>query len=218
MSKAKNTPVESVENQALTANNNSPESGFGERLSTLREKRRLKHDSLSELTKAIDPEKKGIARTTLRGYEHQVYKPGIRELRILSQALDVSIDELVYGDTPRASGKVSFEPGRPSDVLGMPPHRITDWVTFVAAMLNLDEADQKAVFALAHRLAEARMGAVEYAKLMGVTTETTETMFDAWKDSGGKFDPELTEKMRPVLEGVLKKYGIEIPVPATKQQ
>jgi hypothetical protein len=64
----------------------------------LRLAKRLNHDGLAKITKLLDKqEDKGINRTTIRGYEVGMYKPGARELRLLSEALDVSPSVLLLG-------------------------------------------------------------------------------------------------------------------------
>lgn len=76
-----------------------PEELLGERVRALREKLGLTHDGLSNLTKIEDQEGRGISRTTIRGYEIGTYKPGARELRILSLALRVTPTWLLMGES-----------------------------------------------------------------------------------------------------------------------
>lgn len=72
---------------------------------SVREKLGLTHDGLSNLTKIEDQEGRGISRTTIRGYEIGTYKPGARELRILSLALRVTPTWLLMGESDSPKGK-----------------------------------------------------------------------------------------------------------------
>lgn len=74
----------------------------------------LSQAKFAELTKLRDfPERKGIPRSVLIGYESGKYKPGARELRILCDSLDMDIATLLYGsgkeledDIERATAKL----------------------------------------------------------------------------------------------------------------
>ncbi|OGS94740.1 MAG: hypothetical protein A3H31_02715 [Gallionellales bacterium RIFCSPLOWO2_02_FULL_57_47] len=76
-----------------------PESGLGDRIRDAREKRGLSQEGLSRLTKAFDVERQGISRTVLTGYEKGKFKPGTRELRILYQALGLTPNWLILGQS-----------------------------------------------------------------------------------------------------------------------
>lgn len=82
-----------------------PEDLLGERVRSVREKLGLTHDGLSNLTKIEDQEGRGISRTTIRGYEIGTYRPGARELRILSLALRVTPTWLLLGESDNPKGK-----------------------------------------------------------------------------------------------------------------
>lgn len=70
---------------------------FSERLKRMRQAKGLTLDALSLVTKGVDPEGKGISRVSLSRYETGT-SPGLRELRLLSQALRQTLAWLVYGD------------------------------------------------------------------------------------------------------------------------
>ncbi|WP_230678970.1 hypothetical protein, partial [Streptococcus pneumoniae] len=54
----------------------SPEDQIGARIAQRRTAKGLNHDGLSKLTKLLDlPTNNGISRTTIRGYEVNLYKP-----------------------------------------------------------------------------------------------------------------------------------------------
>jgi transcriptional regulator with XRE-family HTH domain len=74
-----------------------PEDGMGERIKEAREKRQWTQAILSNRTKLLDPNKEGVSRTVLVGYESGKYKPGARELRLLADTLHVTPNWLLYG-------------------------------------------------------------------------------------------------------------------------
>lgn len=194
-----------------------PEEDFGARLKSLREGKGLKHDALSELTRIADPQKRGIARTTLRGYEHGIYKPGIRELRVLSQALGVSPTSLIFGSevdlfvpphAPHSSEEVRA--GR----VRVKREFVHEWITFAVLMHHLERREHQALFALAHTLAEGKLGSVEYRRKMGVTSEIVDTLLDAmadWPVSANGWptpDPAAIAMVQPLIDAILKKAGM----------
>jgi len=76
-----------------------PEMGIGGRIKRVRQRPEngLSIEALSRLCKLVDPVGQGIGRTALIRYEAGDVLPGARELRILSDALDVSTDMLILG-------------------------------------------------------------------------------------------------------------------------
>lgn len=76
-----------------------PEKGIGGRIKAARQRTEndLTIEALSRLCKLVDPVGQGIGRTALIRYESGEVLPGARELRILSEALDVSTDLLIVG-------------------------------------------------------------------------------------------------------------------------
>ena len=83
-----------------------PEKGIGVRIKDARERldNGLSIEALSRMCKLVDPSERGIAQQTLVKYEKGVVLPGLRELRILSVALDVSTDWLIFGAERGAEG------------------------------------------------------------------------------------------------------------------
>ena len=78
--------------------NSPPEDGIGDRIRQAREKLGLSQARLAEKTKEQDRfEGKGIPRSVLIGYEAGKHKPGARELRLLCDALDLDVAQLLYG-------------------------------------------------------------------------------------------------------------------------
>lgn len=200
--------------KAVIAQDASPEDEFPRRLAALREAKGLRHDTLSELTKIVDQQKRGIARTTLRGYEYGEYKPGIRELRILSQALGVTPNELIFGlrefDPFDASAHLTPAEGM---VLGIPRALVQAWAQFGVAMFNADNPTRETVFKVAHDLVRARLGPVDYERIMGATREIFDTYVDDYLDrhpDGGAPTPEEAQQViKRFFPIILGKYGFK---------
>lgn len=75
---------------------NPPETGIGKRIAYCRgQLDNLSVEALARYTKNFDPD--GISRTTIVRYESGDNIPGGRELRILSDALWVPVDWLIWG-------------------------------------------------------------------------------------------------------------------------
>jgi transcriptional regulator with XRE-family HTH domain len=74
-----------------------PEDGIGERIRQRRELQGLSQAKLAELTKVRGVEGRGIPRSVLVGYESGRFKPGARELRVLSTTLEIDVATLLYG-------------------------------------------------------------------------------------------------------------------------
>ena len=75
-----------------------PEARFGDRLRDARQQLGLSIEALSRLCKSWDqPDGKGISPPTLGRYESGETLPGLRELRLLADALGVPVQWLVTG-------------------------------------------------------------------------------------------------------------------------
>lgn len=75
------------------------EFSIGKRIKEARERPEngLSIEALSRLCKLIDPVERGIAHQTLVKYEKGLVLPGLRELRLLCDALAVSADWMIFG-------------------------------------------------------------------------------------------------------------------------
>lgn len=85
-----------------------PESLLGKRLAAARAHYRLTVEALSRLVKSIDSTGKGISPPSLSRYEANENLPGVRELRLLCDALEVTPKWLIYGELD-VSGKSDAE-------------------------------------------------------------------------------------------------------------
>lgn len=74
-----------------------PEQEFGRRLQELRESRDMTQSQLAERTKEHDVTGKGLSRSVISLYESGTNRPGLRELRILSEVFRTNPAYLIYG-------------------------------------------------------------------------------------------------------------------------
>lgn len=166
-----------------------PEDGIGGRVALIRSQKELTHDGLSKLTKLADPSGVGISRTTIRGYELGSFKPGARELRILSRALQVSPTWLLLGTDSYSAVLVGEEE---SD---KPTGR--DTAQLMMAFMLLPEAERVALKTLAMSVLQAKMGEVEFRKVMGFSGEMGDALFDALKDT---YDQKAFDAMKKEMD------------------
>lgn len=73
-----------------------PELNLGERLQNARRMAGLTQGELAARTKLADPKNEGISRAVISLYETGVNRPGLREIRMLSDVLRVSPNHLIY--------------------------------------------------------------------------------------------------------------------------
>jgi transcriptional regulator with XRE-family HTH domain len=186
----------------------SPEDGIGQRISQKRVLKALNHDGLAKLTKLVDqPSGLGISRTTIRGYELDISKPGTRELRLLSQALETTPNWLIYGgnEADGATGQ--------SVVLGKTQHPTELQKFLVAAHLlrSIEPSDRDVVYGVLHSIARLKHGENEYRAGVIPVNEIGALIGDIWDDlkSGHPVDQEKMQEMikayGPYIEAIVEK-------------
>lgn len=74
-----------------------PEARLGERIKHVRKVRTMNIEWLSRLTKEYDSSGGGISASSISRYETGEGLPGVREFRLLCEALDVPAHWLMYG-------------------------------------------------------------------------------------------------------------------------
>ena len=89
-----------------------PESRLGERIRHARDELDLNIEALSRLTKEYDLEGVGLSPTSISRYESGASLPGLREFRLVREALDVPMAWLLYGSIEDAPKPEFSEPER----------------------------------------------------------------------------------------------------------
>lgn len=120
-----------------------PEDILGERIRQRREEKHLTQEALSILSRKLDPHEKGISRPSIVAYEKGETLPGARELRLLSDALNVTPSWLVLGEYDSPHG-VDIEGVLSKFVYGLAKEAARD------AMRELAEHNEKMELADEH--------------------------------------------------------------------
>lgn len=181
-----------------------PEDGVGSRLRAAREARGISQTALAEHSKSVDPDRKGVSRTVIVGYESGQFKPGAREIRILCESLVVTPNWLIYGsDFAGGAEQASMEAVRKNGLFAamrlalaiavLKPHERNAFSSLVMSMAGRELGDQKlsVLFLLAAKVAEP--GASALVEGMGIPADRL-------------IDMNVTE----ILTEILDKHGSEV--------
>lgn len=179
-----------------------PEDGIGSRIRAAREARGLSQTAVATRTKLIDPQKRGVSRTVLVGYEAGQFIPGGREIRILCETLSVTPNWLIYGtETAYEAAQASMETIRQNDLVSavrlalaiavLRPHERGAFQSLVLSMAGRELGDRKlsALLTLGRWLAEQALD--------GMKKEVEAELQDVMPDS----------EVKLTLEALVKKYG-----------
>ena len=174
----------------------APEDFIGQRIQDLRISKNLNHDGLSRITKFIDKiEGKGINRTTIRGYEVGMYKPGARELRLLSEALEVSPSWLLLGTGDAA-------PVNP-DIKYLAANRQNELEKLIRVVFLLPSIDKKSrdtIYDLVITMARMSLGEEKFRAEDAMLREMASMFCDCLEDyKRDKVMPDM-EQLKPLME------------------
>lgn len=159
---------------------------IGRRIERARTSKNLTVSELHRLT--------GISRTVLQGYEAGRYKPGAREIRLISEKLDCSPNRLLLGrDDFRQQSHLD-------DLLG-DTTSATNAAKFAVIFQLLTMEEQRAILSLLTLLAEARVGGrTNLSKILGAADEVVRNL----EASGAQAEARLTAF---VGEDLMEKLG-----------
>lgn len=185
----------------------APEDSIGERIAARRHSKGLTHDGLAKLTKMLDRQGgTGISRTTIRGYEVGLYKPGTRELRLLSQTLEVSPSWLIFGDAAEAP-----QPGASGGADSMPLGELQKFVIALPLLQGLDPEQRQVVYTVLHSLARMKLGETEYRGHVIAMGELGGVLADAWTDlREGRLDLKDPKRFEELMEAYQKHVASRI--------
>jgi len=199
------TDVEQQDSSASITQKSMPEDGLGSRVKIVRDQLGITHDGLSNLTKIADVEGRGISRTTIRGYELGTYKPGARELRILSLALKVSPSWLLFGEESE-SQPVKYGQTQP----GKSGRRWANIVFPLIAFSQLGGNEKQQIASLIETLYRLQKGEVAFRSEKAFVEDMADTLQDHYRDRT-EFANFSQEEARAVffdtLDQMKKKHG-----------
>jgi transcriptional regulator with XRE-family HTH domain len=100
--------AQALEAGGLGVSTDEPENDLGKRVEFQRRAKALTQEQLAELTQKADQSGKGLSRSVISLYELGINRPGIKEVRLLCESLQVSPSYLIYGDEHPFEEKISF--------------------------------------------------------------------------------------------------------------
>lgn len=177
------------------------DAAFAARLKAAREERNFTQAAVSNRSRMIDPEQRGISRTAIIAYEQGTTKPGIRELRMLCEVLHVTPNWLIYGtDSAAKAALPSLE-----FFHGTKPAELRDVLTLSLAILSLKGHERDSLLTLALSLAGRELGDVRLSSLMSWGFLLQDHFLDAVKSS---FPDEVKEMTLEQLAAHLADEGV----------
>lgn len=183
-------------------NNTQPndEQGVSDRLKTAREERGFTQGVVATRTKMVDPEKKGISRTAIIGYEQGSSRPGLREIKLLCEVLLITPNWLIYGTE---SAGIASQPSL--DLLRPSPFGELDGLLRTAmALMALKGHERDALQSLALSLAGRQLGDMRLSALVSGSWMMRDALIKALKD----FNPEIDQNdtLEKIAESLSQGY------------
>jgi len=183
----------------------SPEDAIGRRIREKRDELLLNVSQLSERTKSVSPDGKGLSRAVIAGYENGDYKPGTRELRILCDTLGVSPNWLIYGNKSVSAHKAIVRRGLAEDAE-------LEAAKLLYIMYSLPEVEFDAVVTLLLSLAQkdkALMTALsDDTNAMGLVISVGMTL--GFTEKWGRYIDSENKKTDPKIKALVKKRLLEM--------
>lgn len=156
----------------------SSDEAIGRRLREAREGRGLTQQAVSVRSKWVDPEGKGISRTTLVGYESGDSKPGARELRLLCETLTVTPNYVLFGsESPFEASYPGLEALR--NVSGGGPNEFSRALQVAFVLTALKGHERDAILTLALSLGGRQLGDLRLGALRAAAGFCSGPVFDA---------------------------------------
>lgn len=174
--------------------------GVGSRIRQAREGKGWTQLVLSNRTRFDDPEKKGISRTVIVGYEAGTHKPGAREIRLLCEALHVTPNWLLFGtENP-------FEVLQPSMAITRTGGEMHVAMRLAFSMLLLKPHERDLASSLILSFAGREVGDLRLSGLMWTADQATKEALNQLQ----KYIPEgvdaMSLKIRDLIELASREF------------
>ncbi|WP_343602244.1 helix-turn-helix transcriptional regulator [Roseateles sp.] len=166
---------------------------IGQRIREAREVKGFTQSAVSVRSKWVDPDKKGISRTALIGYEAGTSRPGTRELRIICETLQVSPNFLVFGAERPFEATHSALEG-----LKSPQSTVSEAIQVALVVMSLKDHEKGALLSLALSLAGRQLGDDRLSGLRALGM--------MWARD---FETKIRETLRAKSDDELKQLTIE---------
>ncbi len=189
-------------NQTSTPSDNE----VGERLRHAREQLGFTQAAVSARSRNLDPDGKGVSRTSLVGYEQGISKPGLREIRLLCEVLTITPNWLIFGDLSATNATL------PSLQLTKVGHwgELDAVLRTAIALTSLKGHERDALHSLALSLAGRQLGDERLSALVMNAMFMRDAFYVALKDLYPDLDVSAPlEQIAEVLsrEGVRTNFG-----------
>lgn len=157
---------------------------FAARLRQAREERGFTQGAVSNRTKMIDPEQRGVSRTALIGYEQGTSNPGLREIKLLCEVFRITPNWLIYGS--EAATQVATIS---TELLNTPQIEMALRTALALSALKGHERDalQSIVLSMAGR----QLGDLRLSGLLTLTHLMMEPFHNTLKDYVEGFTPSM---------------------------
>lgn len=174
-----------------------PEDGIGSRLRAAREMKGLSQTAVADYSKELDPDKKGIHRTVLVGYEAGHSRPGAREIRILCETLSITPNWLIYGsEFAGGSEHTAMEAARKNGLFAA--------MRIALAIAVLKPHERNAFQSLVLSMAGRELGDRKLSRLFQLAAGFAMPAFESFKGFLGDEDL-MSRNIQEVLELMLEK-------------
>lgn len=157
---------------------------FGARLRQAREERGFTQGAVSNRTKMIDPEQRGVSRTALIGYEQDTSNPGLREIKLLCEVLRITPNWLIYGSEGATQVATAS-----SELLNTP--QIEMAVRTALALSALKGHEREALQSIVLSMAGRQLGDLRLSGLLTLTHLVMEPFQNMLKDYVTEFTPTM---------------------------
>ncbi|MCX7279319.1 MAG: helix-turn-helix transcriptional regulator [Burkholderiales bacterium] len=156
---------------------------FADRIKQARDERGFTQGAVANRTKMFDPDKRGISRTALIGYEQGTSNPGLREIRLLCEVLAVTPNWLIFG-TDSAVG-VSHTA---SELLKRQSSQLAVVLRTALALTVLKGHEREALQSLVLSLVGRQLGDLRLSGLLSLSDLMEQAFFAQLKAFSSNFD------------------------------
>lgn len=157
---------------------------FAIRLRQAREERGFTQGAVSNRTKMIDPEQRGVSRTALIGYEQGTSNPGLREIRLLCEVLRVTPNWLIYGSESAIPVATAS-----AELLNTPQMEMA--VRTALALCALKGHERDALQSIVLSLAGRQLGDLRLSGLLTLSQLAMKPFHELLKDYVDEYTPSM---------------------------
>jgi transcriptional regulator with XRE-family HTH domain len=181
--------------------NSQPENAmsFGDRIKQARDERGFTQGAVANRTKMFDPDKRGVSRTALIGYEQGTSNPGLREIRLLCEVLCVTPNWLIFG-TESAIGVAHTG----IELLKRKSSQLAEVLCTALALTVLKGHEREALQSVVLSLAGRQLGDLRLSGLLSLSEMMEEAFLKQIKEFSPNFDESMS--LEEIAESMSYQY------------